>query len=86
MDDQITLRIPVALARVLTRRAREQGVPKSQVVREALRGYLEAAAPAGSQPDPRGALEHFRGAAPLDRAAIEADALARQMRAHNWRE
>lgn len=86
MDDQITLRIPAALARVLARRARERGVPKSQLVREALRGYLDAAAPPGPTPDARAAVERFRGSAPLDRAAIEADALARQMRAHNWRE
>jgi len=81
MADQITLRIPRDLARALARQAQARGVPKSQLVREALRGYLEQAAPA----DARVVLERFRGVAPLDRAAIEADALARQIRRHNWR-
>lgn len=83
MDDQVTFRIPSELARALARQARERRVPKSQLVREALRGYLEASAPASA--DPRAALEQFRAIAPLDRAAIEADALARQIRKHNWR-
>ena len=84
MDDQLTLRIPAALARGLTRRARERGVPKSQLVREALRRYL-AEGSAESSADPREMVERFRGTAPLDRAALESDALARQIRAHNWR-
>jgi predicted DNA-binding protein len=83
MDDQVTFRIPQELARALARQARERRVPKSQLVREALRGYLEAAAPVS--PDARAALDRFRAIAPLDRAAIEGDALARQIRKHNWR-
>ena len=92
MDDQLTLRIPAALARGPTRRARERGVPKSQLVREALRGYLAAGAAESpdsssteSSAEPREIIERFRGSAPLDRAALESDALARQIRAHNWR-
>lgn len=84
MDDQVTFRIPAELARALARQARERRVPKSQLVREALRGYLEGSAIAADA-DPRAALERFRAVAPLDRAAIEADALTRQIRKHNWR-
>lgn len=40
MEDQVTFRLPRAVARVLARRARERGVPKSQLVREALETYL----------------------------------------------
>ena len=68
----------------LARRARERGVPRSHVVREALREYL--AQPLAPALDPRAAVELFRGTMPLDRAAIERDAIARQIRAHNWRE
>jgi predicted DNA-binding protein len=83
-SDQITLRIPRELAQALARRARERGVPKSQLVREALRGYLAQPVVRGS--DARAVLERFRGTVPLDHAAIERDALARQIRDHNWRE
>jgi predicted transcriptional regulator len=40
MDGHLTLRVSKALARALARRARERGVPRSQVVREAVAGYL----------------------------------------------
>ena len=85
MERQITLRVPAGLARGLARRARERGIPKSQVVREALRGYLEGAAPATERAG-KAIVARYRGAAPMDQAAIEADELARQLRAHNWRE
>ncbi len=38
-DEHLTLRLPRDLARALTRWAREHGVPKSQVVREAVTRY-----------------------------------------------
>lgn len=84
-DDQLTFRLPRELARALTRRARERRVPKSQLVREVLQAYLTGA-PA---PDPSDAWRRVApmvGALTLDAAAIERDAIAGQMRAHNWRE
>jgi hypothetical protein len=85
MDDQLTLRIPRALARALTASARERGVPKSQLVREALREYLAAEA----QPVPVDIwrrIVKYKGIVALDHAAIDADPIARQIREHNWRE
>lgn len=83
-DDQLTLRVPHALARALERRARERDTPKSQLVREALERYL-AEVPAA---EPRAVWERVApmvGSVALDRAATERDALAAQLRAHNWR-
>jgi hypothetical protein len=83
-QDQITLRLPRSLARTLQRRAKEQRVPKSQVVREALMSYLVA-----SEAEPEDAWQRvapFIGAVRLDAAAAEHDALTQQIRDHNWRE
>jgi hypothetical protein len=49
-DSHLTLRLPRDLARALSRWAREHGVPKSQVAREAVVLYL---APTPSEPDAR---------------------------------
>lgn len=46
-DEHLTLRLPRDLARALSRWAREHGIPKSQVVREAVARYL---LPASSEP------------------------------------
>ncbi len=85
MDDQITLRIPRALARTLVREARARGVPKSLLVREALAAYLThgEAASAGDAP---ASSASFIGTVTLDHDALERDALARQIRRHNWRD
>jgi hypothetical protein len=46
-DDYLTLRLPRELARALARWARDRGLPKSHVVREAVTRYLApSAAPA----------------------------------------
>ena len=84
MDSQLTLRLPEALARAVARLARQRGVVRSQVVREALEAYLSAPV----APDP---AELWRQVAPMvgsvslgpdaERAALEA-----RIRAHNWRE
>ena len=84
-EDQLTLRLPRELARALAQQARERGVPKSQLVREALQAYL-AGPPTD---DPTAAwlrVAPMVGSLSLDASAIERDALARQVRAHNWRE
>jgi hypothetical protein len=86
MGDQLTLRIPRALARALTASARERGVPKSQVVREALHEYLGQGPGAADRAALLRRLESYRGVIPLDPEAIAADPLARQISEHNWRE
>jgi predicted transcriptional regulator len=43
-DDYVSLRLPVELARALTRWARARGLPKSAVVREAVARYLGSTA------------------------------------------
>jgi hypothetical protein len=85
MDSQLTLRIPADLARLLASRARAKGVKRSQLVREALQAYFSvqpAEAPASSV---RERIGSYVGAVSLDHAALERDALTRQLRAHNWR-
>ena len=82
-DDQVTLRLPRDLARLIERRARERGLPRSQVIREALEAYLTAPAAAASGWD---RVRHMVGSLPLDARAIERDALTRQIRDHNWRD
>lgn len=86
VDDQITFRIPSDLARALARQARERGVPKSQLVREAVRSYLTASGGDREQAALRERLRAYRGVVRLDRMAVEADPTARQISEHNWRE
>ena len=85
MDDQLTFRIPKELASVLNRSARERGVPRSQLVREALRQYLAAEPPAEPGEIWR-RIAKYKGIVALDHDAIDADPIARQIRDHNWRE
>lgn len=86
MHEQTSFRLPVALAQALDRRARETGVPKSQLVREALERYLGAAEPPG--PDQvRERSAPYLGALELDPAPGHAgpDAIAGLIRERNWR-
>lgn len=83
-DDQLTLRLPQQLLRDIDHLAQSRGVPKAQVVREALAAYL--AAPGA--PGPESALEAVApmiGSLALDPRAIERDAIASRVRRHNWR-
>jgi predicted DNA-binding protein len=84
-DDQITLRLPRELTRAIARRARQSGVPRSQVVREAIVQYLAAAVPGQTPENVWERLAPLVGSVALDHAAAERDALARRIRAHNWR-
>jgi Ribbon-helix-helix protein, copG family len=84
-EDQLTLRVPASLSRVLAARARERDVPKSQIIREALERYL-AEPPAEHPSAVWERVASYVGSVSLDRAASERDALAAQLRAHNWRE
>jgi hypothetical protein len=84
MDSQLTLRLPAALARALGRLARQRGVVRSQVVREALEAYL-------SGPVEADAAALWRQTAPLVGSLHlnppdESSSLAARIRAHNWRE
>lgn len=84
MSGQTSLRLPTALARALERRARERGVPKSQLVREALELYL-AAAPPLTLDRVRERSAPYLGALALDAGRVSADPGARLIREHNWR-
>jgi len=85
MDSQITLRLPKDLAKALAQRAKAQGVPKSQLVREAVMKYV-------AEPEPESdeaffaRNRHFIGSLSLDHDAMMADPIARQMYEHNFRE
>ena len=84
-EAQLTLRLPRELAREIARRARQRGVPKSQLVREALQAYLAVpGSPEGD--DPWARVAPMAGTLHLDPQAVERDEMARQVRAHNWRE
>jgi predicted transcriptional regulator len=48
-ESHLTLRLPADLARALLRRARALGVPKSQMVREAVAVYLEPVTAAAAE-------------------------------------
>jgi metal-responsive CopG/Arc/MetJ family transcriptional regulator len=84
-DAQITLRIPKELARVLSRKAKARGVPKSQLVREAVQKYV--AEPEQESDEAFWARARpFIGSVHGDHEAMMADPLARQIYEHNWRE
>jgi len=85
MADQTSFRLPTPLARALDRAARARGVPKSQLVREALERYLaDEAAPLPATVKERSAP--YIGAVRLDARAMAADPTARMIRQRNWRE
>ena len=86
MDDQLSFRIPRELVRALRRTADERGVPKSQLVREALQAYLMAPAPGRSAEPLPAHARSLIGSVRLDRAAAERDELAARIRRHNWRD
>ncbi|HEY7894940.1 MAG TPA: ribbon-helix-helix protein, CopG family [Gemmatimonadaceae bacterium] len=83
-DEQLTLRLPRELLRDVDRRARALGVPKAQVVREALAAYLAAPAEADQGASLR-AASALVGSLSLDPQAVEQDEIAARLRRHNWR-
>jgi len=84
-DEQLTLRLPGQLLRDVDRRARALGIPKAQVVREALAAYL--AAPAESDPGASmRSVSALVGSLSLDPQAVEQNEIAARLRRHNWRE
>ncbi|HEX7123601.1 MAG TPA: ribbon-helix-helix protein, CopG family [Gemmatimonadaceae bacterium] len=84
MTDQTSFRLPRDLLRSLTRVAKERGVPRSQVVREALQAYL--AGPAVPPGEAWNRVAPLAGSVSLDHPAIERDQLAAAIRRHNWRD
>jgi hypothetical protein len=84
VNNQTTFRLPTALAAALARRARARGVPKSQLVREALEQYL-----AGSEPLDAGRVRErtapYLGAIQLEAGRLGDDPGARLIRERNWR-
>lgn len=84
MADQTSFRLPPALARALARRARERGVPKSQVVREALEQYFAASEPLDAD-HVRERTAPYLGALELDAQRLGHDPTAGLIREHNWR-
>lgn len=84
METQTTFRLPAPLAQALTRLARERGVPKSQLVREALEQYLAQDEPLTPN-QVRERTAPYIGALRLDAGRLRADPGARLIREHNWR-
>jgi predicted DNA-binding protein len=86
MPDQTSFRLPTPLARALARQARERGVPKSQLVREALELYLATQEPASTPASVKERSARYVGSVRLDTRAVAADPTARMIRQRNWRE
>lgn len=86
MDDQASFRLPTPLARALTRAARARGVPKSQLVREALERYLAEEDRARPPASVNERSAPYIGSVRLDSRALSADPTARMIRQRNWRE
>jgi hypothetical protein len=86
MADQTSFRLPTPLARALARAARARGLPKSQIVREALERYLTESVPGASPASVKERSASYIGSVRLDSRAVSADPTARMIRQRNWRE
>lgn len=84
MTSQTTFRLPATLARALARQARERGVPKSQLVREALEQYLAEGTPPTAGRVRERTLPYV-GSLQLDQSRISSETGARLIRDRNWR-
>jgi predicted DNA-binding protein len=85
MEEQITIRIPRDLARALTRKARQRGVKRSLLVREAIARYVAEPEPAPSTASTWERIRHHVGSMPLDQNELSDDPLVRQIHERNWR-
>ena len=87
MDSQTSFRLPPDMLRALGRLARQRGVPKSQLVREALEQYL-AAPPAGNTAQPMSVRE--RSAPYIGSISLgdqrDTDEISVRIRRNNWRD
>ncbi len=62
MDTQLTIRLPVALSRKISQKAKHLGRKRSDVVRLALMGFFEnSEAPLLSEPSPYEHVKHLMG-------------------------
>lgn len=87
MASQTSFRLPPEMLRALSRLARQRGVPKSQLVREAIEQYLSAP-PSGTLAQPMSVRERsapYIGAVSLPRKS-ESDEISVRIRRHNWRD
>ena len=86
METQTTFRLPTSLARLLARRARERSVSKSQLVREALEGYLGLGPSSEQAMMVRESAAGYLGSLTLGDSPTGADPVATMIRERNWRE
>lgn len=84
MDEQTSLRLPREMLRELGRLAKERGVPRSQLVREALELYL--ARPAAESPvlTVRDRSAPYIGSIDLTGPG-DSESVADRVRRRNWR-
>jgi hypothetical protein len=85
MSGQTSFRLPPELSRALSRLARQRGVPKSQLVREALERYLAAPEAPAAPLSVRERSAPYLGMVRIPPAAPD-DAVAVRIREHNWRD
>jgi hypothetical protein len=85
MADQTSFRLPPEMLRALSRLARQRGIPKSQLVREALEQYLASAA--GGTATTMSVRERsapYIGA--INMGDTSSEDIAIRIRRHNWRD
>ena len=85
MNDTVSFRLPRDLSRSLAKLARERGVPKSQLVREAIERYIAADEQPGGAMTVRERLAPYVGLVTLDYDALASDPVAQQIRDRNSR-
>jgi predicted transcriptional regulator len=86
MPEQTSFRLPGEMLREIERVAKERGIPKSQLVREALERYLAKPAP-GESPvlSVQDRTAPYIGSINLSGPG-DAEAIADRVRRRNWRE
>lgn len=86
MDTQTTIRLPRQLASALEALAEERGVPKSQLIREALERYLSSNVEPTRVMMVRERSAPYIGSLNLQASAGDADDISALIRERNWRE
>jgi hypothetical protein len=86
MPGQTTFRLPEDLLQALDRAARARGVPRSQLVREALQRYLAAPEAPRAPVSVQQRSAPYIGAVRLDPRVEGRDPTAALIRRHNWRD
>ena len=84
MDDQTSFRLPREMLRELGRLAEERGVPKSQIVREALELYVSSPVTEPPVLTVRDRSAPYIGALDLTGPG-DAESVADRVRRRNWR-